>query len=251
MLGYKDNTIANVRVQFADMLLRDQFVTDKTGVKCLEIVGASFICDEDTIFGEVNYDYVKREIEWYESQSLNVADIPPPIPAIWQQVSGKTTGEINSNYGYLIYSEGNYSQFGEVLKELTANPNSRRAVMIYTRPSIWWEYNLDDMSDFICTNAVQYFIRDGYLDAVVQMRSNDAWAGFRNDLAWQRHVLQHLWIRLKEVYPELEVGQIYWNAGSLHVYERNFYLVDWYLRKGARHVTKEEYRSTFPDSPWS
>lgn len=254
MMGYKDNLVQHVRVQFADMILRDQFVVDKSGVKCLEIVGASFIADEDAIFGKVNYDYVKREIDWYESQSLKVADIPPPIPAIWQQVSGKTTGEINSNYGYLIFSRENQDQFLNVVDELTKNPFSRRAVMIYTRPSIWSEYNRDGMSDFICTNAVQYFLRDGYLDVVVQMRSNDAFYGYRNDLAWQRHVQALVLRDLNLLRPEndkYELGQIYWNAGSLHVYERDFYLVDWFLRKGVHHVTKAEYRSTFPDSPWS
>lgn len=259
MIGYLDNRVAQVRKLFADMLLRDQFVTDKTGVKCLEIVGASFVADEEAIFGKVNQDYVRREIDWYESQSLRVDDIEPPVPAIWKAVAGKTTGEINSNYGYLIGSGANYSQYDNVLAELIQNPQSRRAVMIYTRPSIWWEYNADGMSDFICTNAVQYFIRDGFLDVVVQMRSNDAWAGFRNDLAWQRHVhvklLNEINNRNRQTFGDgnvpLELGTIHWNAGSLHVYERDFYLVDWFLKKGESHVTKEDYRSTFPDSPWS
>lgn len=257
-LSYRDNTVLNVRNHFSDLLLREQFVVDKTGVKMLEITGASFVADEEVIFGTVNRDYVAREIEWYESESLNVNDIPPPVPAIWKQVAGKTTGEINSNYGYLIKSPHNYGQFNHVLIELLRNPFSRRAVMIYTRPSIWNEYDRDGMSDFICTNAVQYFIRDGYLDVVVQMRSNDVTYGFKNDLAWQLHVRDELLsalnlnrrLRLIEN-PELSPGRIYWNAGSLHVYERDFYLVDAYLRKGVHDVDKQEYKLTFPDSPWS
>ena len=47
-------------------------------------------------------------------------------------------------------------------------------------------------NDFICTNAVSYYIRNSKLETVVQMRSNDAWAGYRNDYAWQLHVRDKL-----------------------------------------------------------
>ena len=75
------------------------FVIDKTGCKMLEIMGASFNADEPVIFGTLNTDYAKREVEWYESQSLNVHDIPGETPAIWLAISGGG-GCINSNYGY-------------------------------------------------------------------------------------------------------------------------------------------------------
>ncbi len=60
----------------------------------------------------------------------------------------------------LIFSEDNVSQYQNVLQELGENPDSRRANMIYTRPHIWLDYYIDGMNDFICTNSVQYFIRD-------------------------------------------------------------------------------------------
>jgi len=76
------------------------------------------------------------------------------------------------------------------------------------------------MSDFMCTNAVQYLIRDDKLNAIVQMRSNDVVYGYRNDYAWQEHVLKNMAQSLK-----VDCGNIYWNVGSLHVYERHFNLV--------------------------
>ena len=49
--------------------------------------------------------------------------------------------------------------------ELWSNPDSRRAQMIYNRPSIWVEYNDEGgKSDFICTNAQTFYIRDGVLN---------------------------------------------------------------------------------------
>ena len=129
-------------------------------------------------------------------------------------------GEINSNYGHLIYSDLYHNQFEQVVMELTRNKDSRRASMIYTRPSIWIEYNDQGKNDFICTNSVTYYIRDDVLHCVVQMRSNDVIFGYRNDYAWQEYVLC-------ELADELGVddGDIHWQVQNLHVYERHFDLV--------------------------
>jgi thymidylate synthase len=212
--------VEHIREYFIEELKQGRFVTDKTGVKTIEMIGASFEADEQTIFGDVNDDYIQRELEWYKSMSLYVKDIPGKTPAIWEQVAS-SEGKINSNYGWCIYSEDNGFQYLNVLDELTKNPNSRRAVMIYTRPTMWSDYNHNGMSDFMCTNAVQYMIRDGQLIAVVQMRSNDVVFGYRNDYAWQWHVANQLSddLRLK-TWPK-----IIWNVGNLHVYSRHFDLV--------------------------
>jgi thymidylate synthase len=211
--------IREVREHFREALKFEDFVTDKTGCKMLELRSASFVADEPAIFGTPNEDYIKREIEWYMTCSLNVNDIPGETPAIWKQVATKD-GFINSNYGWCIFSHANGNQFHRVQNELAANPDSRRAVMIYTRPSMWDEYNKDGMSDFMCTNAVQYMIRHDQLEAHVQMRSNDVVFGYKNDYAWQKYVLEMLANSL-----EVRPSSIYWNVGSLHVYERHFHLV--------------------------
>jgi thymidylate synthase len=209
--------VEDIRDYLIRELQAESFVVDKTGVKTIEMIGACFEADEPSIFGDVNDDYIQRELEWYKSQSLYVDDIPGITPAIWKQVAS-TEGKINSNYGWAIYSEDNGLQYLNVLDELTKNPNSRRAVMIYTRPTMWTDYNHNGMSDFMCTNAVQYMIRDGQLVAVVQMRSNDVVFGYRNDYAWQKYVADQLTIDLGlDVEPK-----IIWNVGNLHVYERHF-----------------------------
>jgi thymidylate synthase len=209
--------VDDIRQHFIGELMDSNFVIDKTGVKTIEMIGATFEADEPTIFGEVNDEYVERELEWYRSMSLFVEDIPGKTPAIWQQVASKH-GKINSNYGWAIWHSKNYCQYENVLHELMNFPNSRRAVMIYTRPSMWDDYNENGMSDFMCTNAVQYMIRDGQLVAVVQMRSNDVVFGYRNDYAWQRYVADQL---TKALGLDVE-PKIIWHVGSLHVYERHF-----------------------------
>jgi thymidylate synthase len=211
--------VAHIRQRFIDAAQDGNYVIDKTGVKTIEIIGANFVADQPTIFGKVNYDYVHREIAWYESQSLNVNDIPGKVPQIWQDVS-TPDGEINSNYGWCIFSEENGYQYKNVFEELRESPNSRRAVMIYNRPSMHADYNRGGMSDFMCTNVVQYLVRDGNLIALVYMRSNDVVFGYKNDYAWQDHVFTMLAEDL-----HLPKGYMIWSVGSLHAYERHFGLL--------------------------
>lgn len=216
---YNYNYVTDIRSAFINLKRAGHFIKDKSGCEMLELRSVSFIADEPAIFGTPNHEYIKREIEWYMSCSRNVNDIPGETPTIWKQVATKD-GLINSNYGWCIFSYDNGNQFHRVENELRSNPDSRRAVMIYTRPSMWEDYNKDGMSDFMCTNAVQYMIRYGRLEAHVQMRSNDVLFGYRNDYAWQEHVLKLLANKL-----DVKTGDIYWNAGSLHVYARHFDLV--------------------------
>ena len=196
--------------------------TDKTGVKCLELIGASFLADEPAIFGTPNIDYIKREIDWYKSMSLNVKDIygpNKPPPEAWQYAASNK-GFIHSNYGYLIWHKDNHYQYDNVIQELKANPNSRRALMVYNRPEIWNEYDMDGASDFICTNSVAYYIRDDKLHCSVSMRSNDVVYGYKNDYAWQQYVLHNLANDLN-----IKTGNMIWQVQNLHVYEKHFDLI--------------------------
>ena len=215
--------IDQIKTYFINELKNENFTIDKTGAKTIELIGASFYADEGAIFGKPNYEYIDRELDWYESQSTNINDIYGPDrepPEAWKY-SANDHGEINSNYGLLVFGEKYYEQFEHVVQELKTNPDSRRAAMIYNRPSIWKEYNENGKNDFICTNAVTYYIRDNKLHATVQMRSNDVIFGYRNDWAWQRFMME-------EVMHELELdelGDMIWQVQNLHVYERHFHLV--------------------------
>ena len=141
------------------------------------------------------------------------------MPAAWKATANEH-GEINSNYGRLIFDDKYYRQFDNVINELSNNPDTRRASMIYTRPSIWVEFDENGKNDFICTNSVTYYIRDGKLNCVVQMRSNDVIFGYKNDYAWQKYVLE----KVAQATDSIE-GDIVWQVQNLHVYERHFNLV--------------------------
>ena len=226
-------TIDAVRQYFKYELENENFTTDRNGGKTIEMLGASFFADEEAIFGIPNYDYIDAELDWYHSGSTNINDIyedkPPPVA--WKMAANKY-GEINSNYGHLIHNGKYHYQHSNVMHELLNNPDSRRASMIYTRPSIWKEYKENGKNDFICTNAVTYYIRDNKLECVVQMRSNDVIFGYRNDYAWQQETRRQLLMDMREYATsdqqyvhDLEIGDMHWQVQNLHVYEQHFNLV--------------------------
>jgi thymidylate synthase len=209
--------VADVRTEFRRLLSVGEY-TDGRGGRTVEIVGASFTADEPSVFGELNTSFVERELAWYASQSLNIADFVD-APTLWKRCAAPD-GSVNSNYGWCVYSEANGCQFDWVLGALREDAGTRRAQAIYTRPSMHFDAVVGGRNDFMCTNAVLYLLRRGRLDAVVQMRSSDAVFGYRNDLVWQRRVLEHLASELGT-----EPGRITWQAGSLHVYERHWPLI--------------------------
>jgi len=222
--------VKHIRQHFRDELNKEVFTIDKTGQKTIEMIGASFVADESAIFGTPNREYIDAEIDWYNGRSTNINEIfgiTKAPPQAWQYSANKF-GEINSNYGHLIFSEKFYNQYLHVVEELINNPDSRRAAMIYNRPSIWLEYNEDGKNDFICTNAVTYYIRNRRLDAVVQMRSNDVVYGYKNDYAWQQYVMKRLIEDINVQRPDDDKvfkGFMHWQVQNLHVYERHFDLV--------------------------
>ena len=232
-------TVDDIRRMFARLFVEHNHASENqrlsesdTETGTLELTGVSFNADEPSILGIPDYDYISREIAWYDSASRSVSDIPAPVPPIWKMIADEN-GEVNSNYGRLVYHEDNGGQFQQVARTLRNSPMSRQAVMIYTRPDI----HATAGKDFICTNAVQYLIREGRLNAVVQMRSNDAVFGYRNDYAWQRVVMVRLLRELKatagaafpanaEILSTLKMGTITWQVGSLHIYPRHYALLE-------------------------
>jgi len=207
-----------MNVQTIRNLFKQKYLKGEKG-STVSLYGVSFEADEDTIFSEPNQKYIEAEIKWYKSRSKNIFDLDyDPVPAIWRDVAD-LEGNINSNYGAIIFDENGLelSQYECVLDILREDKYSRRATMIYTYPEIHNDYKWRGMNDFICTNAVSYYVENDVLNAVVQMRSNDAVYGYKNDLAWQKEVLRMLASDL-----EMEPGKIIWQVQNLHVYERHY-----------------------------
>lgn len=235
---HNEKVLLKVYKELYDLLKQEKFVADKAdgkskdvvGTKCVEIINCNIKGLDPTQplldFGprKTPEKYCKKELDWYLSEDLNIKGHVDDVK-IWTQVCDKD-GFINSNYGNLVFGKENFKQYQHALDELITHPDSRRALIIFTRPSIWLEYNADGMSDFICTISAQVFIRDGKLYYINTMRSNDSILGFGSDYFFACYVYNRLYNDLKAHYPDLQIGTIDWNAGSFHLYEAHFELLE-------------------------
>lgn len=207
-----------------------------------ELLHQVFVADKNYIIRKPKQPYQQNELEWFISQSRNIEDLKSMagfVPKIWQDIA-EVSGTVNSNYGWCCLSEENGSQFWNAMKHLEKDPTSRRAIMIYNRPSMhedWianrgnhnlkWQYKSEEeyaklTGDFMCCQNNHFLIRDNKLEMTVHMRSLDALFGYNADYIWFDWIFNKAVQYLKKTYPELERGHMVIYADSVHVYARHY-----------------------------
>lgn len=165
-----------------------------------------------------NWKYLAGELAWYLKQDRDVNYIGA-FSNFWSHITNPNSNEINSNYGSLVF---NKKQFGWVIDSLVADKNSRQAIMFFNNPEFQFEGN----KDFVCTMYANFFIRNNMLNMKVQMRSNDIFYGLTFDAPFFAFLQQSVFLKLRETYPDLELGMYYHYADNLHFYERHFELAE-------------------------
>lgn len=185
-------TIKKIEHEFKRMVDTGLIKTDANGNKMVEIINAHFKANQPYIFGK-DLEYEMSEEDWYTKNYDPI--IAPQIP--------------------------------KVIDELAEHPTSRRAVLQLFSRDEWSGIN---STHFLCTNNIQLFLIDlngnehYELVYIVNMRSCNAHE-YRNDYQWHYNNYIKFVNMLKE--KGLDVSYynkptIYWNAGSLHVYESEF-----------------------------
>ena len=104
---------------------------------------------------------------------------------------------------------------------LTKDPDSRQAVIdIFQRPR-------ENTKDVPCTLTMQYLIRQGKLETIVNMRSSDVWVGLIYDV-FNFSMLANITAAVLGVEP----GSLIMNLGSSHLYETNLQVAKQVLDAG-------------------
>ena len=155
--------------------------------------------------------YLLGEFLWYFNGSRSL-DYISKYSSFWKHISddGVTS---NSAYGYILKHKHGFNQIDKMVELLTADPNSRRAVMNINIPN----ERVIETKDEPCTIALQFLARDGKLYCTAIMRSNDIWFGTPYDWAF--------FIELQKVIADrlgLQYGTYTHFATSFHMYERNY-----------------------------
>lgn len=184
--------------------LRDVFLTLHDPTQCIVTLPERAI----------NHNYLDGEMRWYESGSLDVAEIAK-ISSFWQSLADDR-GKVNSNYGYLAYFQqcpNGQSQFDWCVQKIRSDADTRQALIVYNQPM----HKYADNKDFVCAASQFFRQHDGVIDCTVYMRSNDVIYGLSYDLPWFVSVHQKI---CEQTGYKLGVYQHF--TSSLHVYQKHY-----------------------------
>lgn len=212
------------------LALAEAPIDSRTGNRVL--YSANWIADAESMIGQVNEGWVRRELDWFNSGSNLLADMEGPVPKLFQACAG-WDGAVNSAYGHILFSEEvDGIHRGETLYQrvrdafLVEGPGTRHAVAIISDRDIHRMASWHGRNDFICTNALNFMIDDnGALHIIAQMRSMDAVFGYRADYSMWDSLMKQL---VKDLNAEGLIvmrGNITFQVANLHVYPRHFELL--------------------------
>lgn len=165
---------------------------------------------------KTNVSYAFGELLWYLSGRNDLKTIGYYST---RMVSFSDDGlTLNSAYGYRIFGHHpmiGFDQWAHVKKLLTEDPDSRQAIIHLHTP------NDKKTKDEVCTLSLQFLIRAGKLQMITTMRSNDIVLGFTYDVFSFTMLQEMMAYELK-----VEIGSYFHKVGSMHIYERDFNLLD-------------------------
>lgn len=176
--------------------------------------------------------YIAAEFVFYFS-GRNDLEYIQRYAKFWKDIAN-SDGTVNSAYGHLLFNiknEHEKTQWEWAYESLKKDSDTRQALMHFNMPV----HQFDGNKDFVCTLNAIFHIRDNKLDFTVMMRSNDAILGLPTDVAFFTMLQQQMFNLLTDgfhaPYPLLEMGKYTHSVNSMHLYERNFKLVDDMLDK--------------------
>lgn len=176
-------TQESIKELFRQKLANEEFKYDqRTNQKFIEIVNASFIAKSGYI---VYHNHITPPtLQWYEDNYMPLVD----------------------------------SQIDEIVDIIKKDPDTRQAYIVMIDPKKFRS------GDKICTIGMQaiYQKDESKLDYIVYMRSNNV-CEYSQDYSWQFFIWCEIANKLgTAINKEIHLGNMYWNAGSLHIYEEDF-----------------------------
>lgn len=196
-----------------DNILGRGTMTYPRGFKCLELLNVTTVFPMHkpivtTTARELGYKFLFAEAFWILTGDNRVETIKP---------FSKRIAEFSDDGSIFFgaYGPKIYDQLTYVVNKLKEDKGTRQAVL-----TIWRE-NPPVSKDIPCTISVQWLIRNNCLHCIDTMRSSDAWLGWPYDVFNFTMVTSFIMLHLREVYPELHLGNLFMNLGSSHLYDTN------------------------------
>jgi len=227
---YKGDNIAEVYKNIlSDLLYNPEYIASPRGMEVREIINCTMEIKNPNLNMYKNVTrssvekYIGAELLWYVSGTNNI-DFISNYAAMWKSLTNED-GTVNSAYGNLIFTEKNkhgISQYEWVIETLKRDKDSRQAFMHFNKP----DHQYFENKDQVCTLTALFHIRNNKLNMTLNMRSNDVILGFMTDFTFFNILHQQVYLHIKEIYPEVEMGTYTHTSHSMHLYAKNYELVE-------------------------
>lgn len=182
----------------------------------VEVIGATYSfdpyndCNMSTNSSIIDADKLNAMYAWYLEGRRDDTSIIAKFPEYATRIDNGHT-LFNSNYGWHMYTNGGLQHCIEVLAK---DKNSRQAICILNSNDIMSDSSIDKL----CTNSIQFVIRNNKLIAIIQMRSSNVITLLPYDVHMFSKFYKDAYTALSKIYKQLEAGKIIMQVGSLHFY---------------------------------
>ncbi|MVO98911.1 thymidylate synthase [Paenibacillus lutrae] len=153
-----------------------------------------------------------HELLWFLKGETNIQYLHDNKVTIWDEWADED-GNLGRVYGaqwrtWLAPDGRTIDQISKLIDQIKNNPDSRRHLV-----SAWNVAEVDSMALPPCHYAFQFYVADGKLSCMFQMRSVDTFLGLPFNLA-SYALLTHMIAQQ----CDLEAGDLVWTGGDVHIY---------------------------------
>ncbi|MFC7051377.1 thymidylate synthase [Hansschlegelia quercus] len=200
-----------------ELLANGDYRADRTGVGAYSLFGRQMRFDLAQGFPllttkRIFFRGAVHEMIWFLSGDTNVGYLRDNGVTIWDEWADEN-GELGPVYGkqwraWTGPDGRTHDQMGELVKGIRENPASRR--LLFTG---WNVGELDRMALPPCHMTYQFHVADGRLSGLVFQRSADVFLGLGWNVA-EAALLIHMLAQQ----CDLDVGELVWMGGDVHLY---------------------------------
>lgn len=190
---------------------------DRTGTGTRSVFGKSLRFNLQEGFPllttkKIHIKSVIHELIWFLSGNTNIKYLKENGVNIWNEWADEN-GDLGRVYGaqWRTWAGPNgkvIDQIANVVEQIKKNPDSRRHLV-----SSWNPAEVEYMALPPCHYAFQFYVANGKLSCMFQMRSTDTFLGLPFNIA-SYALLTHMVAQQ----CDLDVGDLIYNGGDVHIY---------------------------------
>ena len=212
---------------------------DRTGVGTTSVFGYDVRIDLQQGFPALTtkklyFKGVVGELLWFLSGNTNIKYLQDNNINIWNEWADKDLN-LGPVYGAQWRSwateNGTIDQIQNVINEIKHNPDSRRLIV-----NAWNVGQLEKMALPPCHLMFQFYVANNKLSIKVIQRSADAFLGVPFNFA-SYALLTHI----IAAECNLEVGELIWSGGDVHIYDNHMQAVKTQLERSPESLPELEF----------